>query len=58
MVKGKIQRGLAAGKMGRSSGRENAEANTNTSGRTGRRTHLDMKILLFSGKLPVDWWAP
>jgi hypothetical protein len=44
--------------MRRNFARENAEANAKTSGRAGIWTQLDMKGLLFSWKLPVDWWAP
>jgi hypothetical protein len=53
-VNGKFQRGLRAGKMGRDFGRENAEANTKTSGRAGLWTQLDMNKLSVSWKLPVD----
>ena len=35
--------------------RENAEAKTKTSGRAGIWTQLDMNVLSFSWKLPVDW---
>jgi hypothetical protein len=58
VVNGKIQRELCAGKGGRNFTRENAEAKTKTSGRAGIWTQLDMDILSFSRKLPVDWWAP
>jgi hypothetical protein len=58
LVAVKIQRKLCAGKGGRNFVRENAEAKTKTSGRAGIWTQLDMNILSFSWKLPVDWWAP
>jgi hypothetical protein len=54
----KVQREFCAGKMGINFVRENAEAETKTSGRAGIWTQLDMNKLSFSWKLPVDWWAP
>ncbi len=51
---GKIQRGLCAVNKERNFVRENAEAETKTSGRTGFWTQLDMNGLYFSWKLPVD----
>jgi hypothetical protein len=54
VVNGKFQRELSAGKMDRIFARENAEAETTTSGRAGIWTQLDMNTLSLSWKPPVD----
>jgi hypothetical protein len=50
----KVQREGCAGKVDRNFARENAEAKTKTSGGAGIWTQLDMNMLLFSWKPPVD----